>query len=319
MTAAPREYTHGCSLAPMAGFSDSAFRIICRRLGATSCVTEMVSVQGLSRKSAGSCRLLSFSIHEKPLGVQLYGSEPADFERAAHTVSGMGFDFIDINAGCPVRKVLASRSGAALLLDVPRLLDIVSAVSAGADGLPVTLKIRLGWDPSKPLPREIGAMAAARGASALAVHGRYRTDMFEGPVRLAEMAWIVEASPIPVVANGDSTTPAAALRMRDSCGASGILAGRGAIGRPWFFRAVAGTGTQEPGPGELAPVVLEHLSLMRACMPEPFVFHAFRGQLVHYLKGFRGAASLRSRAVRVESEEDVRDVLAEAAAMSEAV
>lgn len=317
MTPAPEGYARGFTLAPMAGFTDSAFRTIARRHGATAVVTEMVSVQGLSRRNSGSCRLLAFREEEKPIGVQLYGAEPEAFERAASIVSRMGFDFIDINAGCPVRKVLASRSGAALLRDIPRLLDVVSATSAGAGGLPVTLKIRLGWDPENPVPDDIGALAASRGASALCVHGRFRSDMFDGPVRTAGIAAIAGASPIPVVANGDSTSPSAALRMRDETGASGLLIGRGAIGRPWFFRELAGLGSIQPAAGEFRETVMEHLRLSMLDVPAPFVFHMFRGQLVRYLKGFKGAASLRSLAVGVESESDVAGVLEEASRIME--
>ncbi len=302
-------YTHGFPLAPMAGYSDPAFRMTCRSFGATCTVTEMVSVQGLTRSNAGTCRLLHLLPGEAPVGVQLYGSNPADFERTAATVAGMGFAFIDINAGCPVRKVLAGNCGAALLRDVPRLLDIVSACAAGAGGLPVTLKIRLGWDPGSPVPEDIGELARGRGASAMTVHARYRTDMFEGPARVEDLRRLVSASPIPVVANGDSTSPSAALRLRDESGATGVLVGRGAIGRPWFFRELSGRGPGHPLPGELRETIIRHLELSRLYVPEPFAYHFFRGHLVRYLRGFRGASALRAEAVSIECMEDVVAVL----------
>jgi len=289
----------------MAGYTDSAFRRVCLRMGATAAVTEMVSVQGLSRRSAGSCRMLRHSPEETPLGVQLYGARPEDFARAALLVRDMGFSFIDINAGCPVRRVIRSGSGASLLLDIPRLLDVTSAVSASSDGLPVTVKIRLGWSEEEPVPTEIGAMLAERGASAVFVHARFRSDLFSGTPDAAALRRIVELSPVPVIANGESTSTEAALGFLADSGADGLLVGRGAIGRPWIFRALRGTGPEMPLPGEISGAVLLQLALMREYLDPPLVYHVLRGHLVHYFRGFRGAPELRSRAVRVESEEDV--------------
>lgn len=295
----------GFCLAPMAGYSDSAFRRLCLGFGASAAVTEMVSTAGLSRRSAATCRLLRRGDGERPLGVQLYGSSPEEFARAAGIVASMGFDFLDVNAGCPVRKVTRSASGSALLRDIPRLLDIVSAVSSAAGPLPVTVKIRLGWSPDEPVPDEIGSMLAARGASAIFVHGRYRSDMFSGRVDACGIARIAALSPVPVIANGDSSSVEAARDLLRSSGASGVMIGRGAIGRPWIFRALSGSGSAEPSREEFVSTVMRHLSMMKETVPPPWVYHLMRGHLVHYLRGFRGASALRSRAVSVESDEDV--------------
>jgi len=179
-------------------------------------------------------------------------------------------------------------------------MEIIRATKENTH-LPVTLKIRLGLTPEEPVPVNIGEMASDAGACALAVHGRYRTDFFSGEVRIAEMRAITEASPLPVIANGDSTSVEAALRMRDETGASGLLIGRGAWGNPWIFRGIAG-GNPRPEPGELHRTVMDSV-------PEPQVYHIFRGHLVQYFRGFRGAAEIRKRAVSCESFHEV-DMLA---------
>ena len=311
-------YTSGITMAPMAGVTDSPFRRICRRLGATCLVTEMVTAAGLSRKSVKSKAMLRFHPDEQPLGVQLFGAKPDDFARSSALVSPLGFSFIDINAGCPVKRVLKSGSGSALLGDIPRLMQIIRATRSNTH-LSVTLKIRLGLTPEEPVPVNIGEMAADAGACALAVHGRYRTDFFSGEVRLEEMRRITDASPIPVIANGDSTSVAAALRMRDESGASGLLVGRGAWGNPWIFRGIAG-GNPRPVAGELHRVIMDQLGMMQELIPEPQVYHIFRGHLVQYFRGFKGAAEIRKQAVSSESSSEV-DRLARQAdiAMQEAI
>jgi len=306
-----REYTHGIVLAPMAGSTDSAFRSICRRMGATAVVTEMIAAPGLSRKSVKSHKLLGFRAEEKPIGVQLFGSRPGDFERATEIVSGLGFDFIDINAGCPVKKVVKSGSGSALLRKIPTLTAIVRAVSLNTS-LPVTVKIRIGWSPEEPVPDSLPAILADEGAAAIAVHGRYRSDMFAGDVRKSEIERIVRNSPVPVIANGDSRSVRDALDLMDATGASGLMIGRGALGNPWIFRGLAGNPEDaSPLPGEVVSTIRQQYEMMSEYIPVNHLYHILRGQLLHYIRGFRGAADLRGKAVGVDCREDLSDILFE--------
>ncbi len=303
-------YTHGLALAPMAGYTGSPFRVVCRTLGATGLVTEMVTAAGISRRSVKSIRYLRYLPEEKPLGVQLFGAKPADFSRSAELVSTLGFSFIDINAGCPVKKVLSSGSGAALLRDLPRLFEVVRATVA-ATSLPVTVKIRLGFSPDEPLPEGMCGLLCAAGASAVTIHGRYRSDMFGGAVNPEGIERLSRNSPVPVVANGDVKSPADGERLLSLEGVTGLMVGRGALGNPWIFRALSG-GPPKPGPGEIRQVIARQLELMLAECPQPGMFNAMRGHLVHYLKGFPGAACLRDRAVRVATPRDVLELADEA-------
>lgn len=300
-------YTGGITMAPMAGVTDSAFRRICMKLGATCLVTEMVTAAGLSRKSVKTKKMLRFHPDEQPIGVQLFGAKPDDFARASDLVNPLGFKFIDINAGCPVKRVLRSGSGSSLLGDIPRLLEIIRVTKENTD-LPVTVKIRLGLTRENPVPDNIGELVADAGACAIAIHGRFRTDFFSGEVNKEGMRRIAVLSPIPVIANGDSTSVEAALRLRDETDSTGLLIGRGAWGNPWIFRGIAG-GNPYPEPGELHSVIMEQLKMMMEYIPSPQVFHIFRGHLVQYFRGFHGAADMRRRAVGTESLTEV-DIIA---------
>lgn len=280
-------------------------------MGATAVVTEMVAAAGLSRKSIKSHKLLDFHEEEKPIGVQLFGSRPKDFEEASEIVSSLGFDFIDINAGCPMKKVVRNGSGSALLRNIPALAAIVKAVSSHTS-LPVTVKIRIGWSPEEPVPDSLPGIIADEGAAAIAVHGRYRTDMFSGKVRKPEIARIVLNSPVPVIANGDSGNILDTLDLRNSTGAAGLMIGRGALGNPWIFRGLTGSPEDaSPLPGEVVSVILQQYEMMSEYIPEYHLHHILRGQLLHYIKGFRGASELRGRAVGVDSKEDLSDILYE--------
>ena len=303
-------YTGGITMAPMAGVTDSAFRRICIKLGATCLVTEMVTAAGLSRKSVKTKKMLRYHPDEQPIGVQLFGAKPDDFARASDLVTPLGFKFIDINAGCPVKRVLRSGSGSSLLGDIPRLLEIIRVTKENTD-LPVTVKIRLGLTRDNPVPHSIGALVADAGACAIAIHGRFRTDFFSGEVNKEGIRRIAALSPIPVIANGDSTSVEAALRLRDETDSTGLLIGRGAWGNPWIFRGIAG-GNPYPEPGELHSVIMEQLRMMMEYIPSPQVFHIFRGHLVQYFRGFHGAADMRRRAVGTVSLAEVDIVAREA-------
>jgi len=291
----------------MAGYTGSPFRIICRELGATGLGTEMVTAAGVSRRSVKTMRSIRFDPMERPLGIQLFGARPGDFARSAELVADLGFSFIDINAGCPVKKVLKSGSGSALLRDLPRLAAIVRETSA-ASPLPVTVKIRLGFTPEEPLSEGVCEMLCDAGATALTIHGRYRSDMFGGSVDLAGLERLSGRSPVPVVANGDVRTPEDGRRLMSLKGVTGVMVGRGALGNPWIFRRLSG-GAASPAPGELRSVVMKHLDLTLADGAGSGAVHSFRGHLIHYLKGFPGAAGLRDAAVRVNSREDVAELV----------
>jgi nifR3 family TIM-barrel protein len=277
-------------------------------MGADCVVTEMVSTAGVARGSERSMRLLRFHERERPIGAQLFGHTPRDFEHAAAVVSEMGFSFIDVNAGCPARKVVSGGSGAALLDDPALLLEIVRAV-AGSARLPVTVKIRLGRDPRRSVPESLPEDLHEAGCRALAVHGRYESEGFGGPVRHSEIARLSELSPMPVVANGDSGSMQAVLELRRRSRASGALLGRGAARNPWIFRGLSGDGEPRPGPGELRKLVLYQLDMMEEYLPRRTALMRLRGHLSRYLRGFRGASELRERAVRVDTRRDVERVL----------
>lgn len=302
-------YTHGIVLAPMAGFTDSAFRRICRQLGATCTVTEMVAAAGLSYRSVKSHKLLNYTEEEKPIGVQLFGNKECDFAKAAAIVTDLGFDFIDINAGCPVKKVAMKGSGAGLLRDISLLCSIVRG-TVKASSIPVTVKIRLGWSPDEPVPDYLPACLADEGAAAIAIHGRYRSDFFGGDVNLEAIRNLSEKSNIPVLANGASESVESVIALKEKTLAQGVLVGRGALGNPWIFRGLTGTPEDaEVKPGELKSVVMLQLQYMKEYIPKQHLYHILRGHLMNYIKGFEGASILRKRAAGVSSDDDVAKLL----------
>jgi len=269
----------------------------------------MVAAAGLSRRSVKTHKLLPFDPEEKPIGVQLFGRRVQDFARAVETVSAMGFDFVDLNAGCPVKKVVSSGSVSALLSYIPLLTAIVRSMVKNTR-LPVTVKIRLGWSPEEPVPGSLPRLLADEGVQALAVHGRYRSDMFSGSADARGIGRIVEASPIPVVANGDVRTFRNARELRSISGASGIMVGRGAMGNPWIFRSISrGRDDLDPSPDEVLEVIRTQYAMMAEYVPPRHLHSVFRGRLLQYIRGFPGASELRARATSVDSGEDLEDIL----------
>ena len=307
-----RWYTEGVVLAPMAGLSDSAFRTICRRFGATSTVTEMISAAGVCRRSSRTMDLIRHEADERPIGVQLFGANPDEMARAAEKLSSpaTGFDFIDINAGCPVQKVVRRGAGAALLRDRILLEEILRSV-ARVSVLPVTLKTRLGWTEGQELPVDLVERLDQIGISALTIHGRYWSDSPSCPVKHDMIARYVQCSPVPVVANGDSRSLAAIDSLKERTGASGVMLGRGAARAPWIFSALSSPERRErlgdlPESGELLGIVSTQLDLLsRRLRDADRLYRLMRGKLVYYFHGFPGAADLRSRCARVESREEV--------------
>jgi tRNA-dihydrouridine synthase B len=303
-------------LAPLAGYTDGPMRRLARRLGAAMVWTEMVSAEGVVRESPKTFELLAFDPAERPIAFQIFGSRPESMARAAALLARLRPDVIDLNAGCPARKVVRSGSGAALMADLGLLREIASAVVQAVD-LPVTAKIRSGWDDGS-----INAPQAARtledaGARAVSIHPRTRSQGFKGTSDWAVIGEVKRAVGIPVIGSGDVRTPEDAAVMLERTGCDGVMIGRAAVGNPWIFARArelveAGRSSPPPSLAERIRMVVEHLDLMVEAKGERRGVTEMRKHIVAYLKGFPGASDLRAELVRMEGHERVRDRLLEA-------
>jgi len=225
---------HNLMLAPLAGITNHAFRLICRREGACMAFTEMVSVNGMVREGENSWKLLQSSPEERPLGVQLFGDSPELLAKAAE-MTGDQADLLDINMGCPVRKVVATGAGSALLKDTALIARILKRVRR-ATRLPLTIKIRSGWESSDETWREAGRIAEAEGCDAITLHPRSRSQMFDGTADWSRIAALKQQVKIPVIGSGDLFSPEDCRRMLLETGCDGLMVARGAMGNPWIFR-----------------------------------------------------------------------------------
>jgi len=298
-------------LAPMAGATDGIFRLLCREAGADGVITEMVSARGLLRQPHRAARLLEYDPREHPVGVQLWGCVPSEIEEAAARVAAMGFDFVDLNMGCPVRKVVAAGAGAALLASPPLCGALVAAAVRGAR-LPVTVKMRAGFAPGSSAYLEVAREAFAAGAAAVTLHPRTRGQMFSGAADWRCIARLKEAFPDRVViGNGDVRSPEDARRMRAETGCDAVMVGRAALGNPWIFRAIkaacAPPGGDPAAPGapsraERKEAVLRHARWMHARYGRAGIA-AMRKHLAWYSRGLPGSCAFRAELVRVDSLE----------------
>jgi nifR3 family TIM-barrel protein len=299
-------------LAPLAGYTDSPMRRLARRLGAAMVWTEMVSAEGAVRESEKTFELLAFDPAERPIAFQIFGARPESMAGAARRIARLGPDVIDLNAGCPARKVVRGGSGAALMTDLVLLAEIASAV-VGATDLPVTAKIRSGWDESSVNAAEAARALEAAGVRAISVHPRTRRQGFRGSSDWSVIGEVKRAVGIPVIGSGDVRTPEDALAMLEVTSCDGVMIGRAAVGNPWIFsraRALAeGRSTPPPSLDAKIRLAVEHLDLMVACKGERRGVLEMRKHIVAYLKGFPGASSLRAELVRMEGHERVRERL----------
>lgn len=308
------EFRNALLLAPMEGYSDQPFRRICKRLGADLVYTEFTSSEGLVRLAGKTARKISLAEDERPAGVQIFGRDPERMEAAARRVAlEEAPDILDINFGCPARKVCGTGAGSQLMREPDLLIDIVRRVVKAVD-VPVTAKTRLGWDSQSLNAVDIGLRLQDAGIQALAIHGRTRCQKYEGVADLDEIARVKEALSIPVIGNGDVRTAEDAERMFRHTGVDGVMIGRGAMHNPWVFReARAWIDRREvlPVPSLLdrLDLLLEHLELSIEHKGETRGVLEMRKMYSAYLKEYRGVRHLRSELVRIEGVDELRDRL----------
>ncbi len=302
-------------LAPQAGVSESPFRRLCRGFGADVVVSEFVSAEGIRRNDRKTHGFLRFHDDERPIGIQIFGADPAAMAQAAALVEEVYEpDFLDINFGCPVKKVVSRNGGSGCLRDLDLVRDIIRAVK-GAISIPTTVKIRSGWSEELRNPVEIALRCQDAGAEVLTLHARTRTQMYSGTANWDEIAAVKEALDIPVIGNGDVWSGEDAKRMRDHTGCDGIMIARGSHGAPWIFRqaraALSGAPVPaDPGAADRFRIVLEHARLAVAWeSDEQKAMIEFRKHLGWYTKGLPNGKALRQELFEVKRLEEAEAML----------
>lgn len=298
------------ALAPMAGVTDAAFRAVCREFGAAYAVSEMISAKALMYQDAKTRSMLRRFDGDAPLAVQLFGSEPevmADAAKKARDICGC--ELIDINMGCPTGKIVKNGEGCALMNDLPLAAKIIAAVVKAAD-VPVTVKMRKGWDRGSVNAPELARIAEAEGAAAVAVHGRTRAQLYSGNADWDIIRTVVQTVSVPVIANGDVFEPEDVPRILKVTGADMVFIGRGAMGDPWIFsRAQAlldGRGVPpKPRAPERADVALKQFELARSMKGEKIACLEARKHYAWYMRGVPYAGYVRGEISKISSAEDV--------------
>lgn len=290
--------------APIAGFSEVGFRHMCAKYGAGLTYTELVSAKGLCYGNKGTQELLAREDFSSPCAVQLFGSDPEFMYKAAKDERLAKFEIVDINMGCPVKKVFNNGDGSALMKNPDLITEIVQAVKEGAKR-PVTVKMRAGVESGKPVAVECALAAQKGGASAVCVHPRYREQFYSGEADHSITKAVKEALDIPVIANGDITDLRSLAGVSDLTGADGFMIGRGALGRPWIFSELNGGN----GAHDVKADIYEHIAVLRKYMCDFTVANVMKLQLCYYAKGGRDAKAVRVEIGKAKSIDDIFDIV----------
>lgn len=300
-------------LAPMAGVSDRDYRELCVRFGAAYCVSEMVSSKALSFNSKKSEELMEISDLERPCGIQIFGDDPKCMADAAKHALENKPDIIDINMGCPAPKISSNGSGSALMKN-PRLCgEIVKAVTAVTD-IPVTVKIRKGWDDDSVNAVEVAKICESAGAAAITVHGRTRQQYYKPPVDYDIIRAVRESVSVPVIANGDIDSAERAKEVMDITGCDLVMIGRATLGNPWIFSQIntylenPNVKIHTPDLEERLGVMIEHIGKMVEYKGEHMAMLQARKLVVGYFKGMKGAAALRNEAGKIKTLDDLYEL-----------
>jgi nifR3 family TIM-barrel protein len=291
-------------LAPLAGYTDLAFRLLCREMGAGLTVSEMISSNGLVHGQKKTLTMLKTVPQESPFCIQLFGNDPEIMGRAATIASEHKTDILDINMGCPVRKVVKKGSGAALMKDFKRAEAIISAVISNTH-LPVTVKFRSGWTKDAIVAPEFAAMAEAAGAAAVTVHARTWKQMFGGTADRTIIAQVKKAVTIPVIGNGDILNHQDGLDMMEETGCDGVMVGRGALGNPWVFQPV---GMPNSLAGRL-PVIRRHMDHAETYLDATKLLFRIKNHACRYLTGLPGAVKIRQQITDSPTLDSIKNVL----------
>lgn len=304
----------GCAaLAPMAGVADRAFRELCVSYGAAYVVSEMISSKGVSLGDRKSKALMQLSDEERPAGVQIFGNDPSVMAQSVKTVLGVSPDFVDLNMGCPAPKIAGNGGGASLMRHPQLAKEIVEAVVAACGSVPVTVKIRSGWDFENLNAVEMAQNAEKAGAVAVTVHGRTRQQMYAPPVDHQMIAEVKKSVSIPVIGNGDIVDGPSAAKMLEETNCDFLMVGRGALGRPWVFSQINaylqnGIILPEPPVSERMRVMVKHVRKICEYKGERIGIREARKHAAWYAKGIRGAAKYRKDLSLIESIEQLEEL-----------